>query len=187
VNSRIFVGLLIKIYDPISNFKKIEKAIVFLVQAIAISGNNPKPVILHSILVGLSLAKLDYPIYIIQARFLHDVIEDSEARVEGIKEKFGDKVATIVSACTYDHSIQNKVEQYKDAMGRAAETGKNALVVMAADLIQNEPYYNQEDFTQYPWGKIKYFIEFAEPTLFADPIWEEFEKIKQKIYVANNK
>lgn len=172
---------------PYQTSKEIEKAIVFLVQAIATSGNNPKPVILHSILVGLSLAKLDYPIHIIQAGFLHDVIEDSEASIESIKEKFGGEVAAIVSACTYDHSIQNKVEQYKDAMGRAAETGKDALVVMAADLIQNEPYYNQEDFTQYPWDKIKYFIEFAEPTLIAEPIWEGLEKIKQKIYAANNK
>lgn len=72
-------------------------------------------------------------------------------------------------------------------MSRAAEIGKDALVIMAADLIQNEPYYNQEDFTQYPWDKIKYFIEFAEPTLIAEPIWRELDKIKQKIYAANNK
>jgi len=171
---------------PYQTSKEIEKAIVFLVQAITTSGNNPKPVILHSILVGLSLAKLNYPIHVIQAGFLHDVIEDSETSIESVKEKFGDKVATIVSACTYNHSIQNKVEQYKDAMSRAAETGKETLVVMAADLIQNEPYYNQEDFTQYPWDKIKYFIEFAEPTLIAEPIWDGLEKIKQRIYVANN-
>jgi len=171
---------------PYQTSKEIEKAIVFLVQAITTSGNNPKPVILHSILVGLSLAKLNYPIHVIQAGFLHDVIEDSETSIESVKEKFGDKVATIVSACTYNHSIQNKVEQYKDAMSRAAETGKETLVVMAADLIQNEPYYNQEDFTQYPWDKIKYFIEFAEPTLIAEPIWDGLEKIKQRIYAANN-
>lgn len=133
--------------------KEIEKAIVFLVQAIATSGNNPKPVILHSILVGLSLAKLDYPTHIIQAGFLHDVLEDSEAGIEDIREKFGDKVAAIVSTCTYNHSIQNKVEQYKDAMSLVTTTGKDMLVVMAADLIQNEPYYNQEDFTQCSWDK----------------------------------
>lgn len=172
---------------PYQTSKEIEKAIVFLVQAITTSGNNPKPVILHSILVGLSLAKLDYPIHVILAGFLHDVIEDSKASINSVKEKFGDKVVAIISACTYNHSIQNKVEQYKDAMSRAAETGKDALVVMAADLIQNEPYYNQEDFTQYPWNKIEYFIEFAEPTLIAEPIWEGLEKIKQKIYAANNK
>lgn len=171
---------------PYQTSKEIEKAIVFLVQAITTSGNNPKPVILHSILVGLSLAKLDYPIHVIQAGFLHDVVEDSETSIESVKEKFGDRVAAIVSACTYNHSIQNKVEQYRDAMSRVAETGKDALVVMAADLIQNEPYYNQEDFTQYPWDKIKYFIEFAEPPLIAEPIWQGLEKIKQKIYAANN-
>jgi (p)ppGpp synthase/HD superfamily hydrolase len=172
---------------PYQTSKEIEKAIVFLIQTIATSGNNPKPVILHSILTGLSLAKLDYSIHIIQAGFLHDVIEDSEVGIENIKEKFGDKVAAIVSACTYNHSIKNKVEQYKDAVSRAATIGKDALVVMAADLIQNEPYYNQEDFTQYPWDKIKYFIEFVEPRLIVEPIWERLKKIKEKIYVASKK
>ncbi len=172
---------------PYQTSKEIEKAIVFLVQVITTSGNNPKPVILHSVLVGLSLTKLDYPIHVIQAGFLHDVIEDSKTIIESIKEKFGDKVATIVSACTYDHSIKNKVEQYKDVVRRAAKTGKDSLVVMTADLIQNEPYYNQENFAQYPWDKIKYFIKFAEPIINSEPILEGLEKIKQKIYAANSK
>jgi len=172
---------------PYQISKEIERAIVFLVQVITISGNNPKPVILHSILVGLNLAKLNYPIHIIQAGVLHDVIEDSKTNIESIKEKFGDKVAAIVSACTHNHSIQNKIDQYKDAMWRAANVGKDALIVMAADLIQNEPYYNQKDFMQYPWDKIKYFIKFAESTLKNEPIWNELEKIKQKIYGSNQK
>ena len=166
--------------------KEIEKAISFLVNAINASGNNPKPVILYSILVGLSLAKLDYPIHIVQAGFLHDTIEDSDAGIGEIKKQFGDKVALIVSACTYDRSMQNKTEQYKDAIRRATETGKDALVVMAADLIQNEPYYNQKDFTQYPWDKITYFIDFAEAYLKNEPIWENLELIKQKIHEGKN-
>lgn len=170
---------------PYQTSKEIERAIVFLVQAITTSGNNPKPVILHSISVGLSLTRLNYSVHVIQAGFLHDTVEDSKTNIKSIKESFGNKVAAIVSACTYDNSIQNKVEQYKNAMRRAAGTSKDALVVMAADLIQNEPYYNQEDFTQYPWDKIKYFIEFAEPILNDEPIWEGLEKIKQKIHGAD--
>ena len=170
---------------PYQTSKEIEKAIVFLVHAINTSGNNPKPVILHSILVGLSLAKLDYSIHVIQAGFLHDTIEDSSTGIESIKEQFGDKVASIVAACTYDRSIQDKTEQYRDAMRRAAGAGKEALIVMAADLIQNEPYYNQEDFTQYPWDKIIYFIGFAELILKDESIWEDLELIKQKIYGVN--
>lgn len=167
--------------------KEIEKAIAFLVHAINTSGNNPKPVILHSILVGLSLAELNYPIHVIQAGFLHDTIEDSSANIESIKKQSGDKVAAIVAACTYDRSIRDKTEQYKDAMRRAAETNKEALIVMAADLIQNEPYYNQEDFTQYPWDKITYFIDFAESYLKNEPIWKDLGLIKQKIYEADQK
>lgn len=172
---------------PYQTSKEIERAIVFLVQAITTSGNNPKPVILHSILVGLGLAKLNYPIHIIQAGFLHDTIEDSNTSIESIKEQFGDNVAAIVAVCTYNHSMQNKAEQYKDAMRRAAEAGEDALIVMAADLIQNEPYYNQEDLTQYPWDKIVYFIEFAGPILEDKPVWKGLEAIKRKIHGANQK
>ena len=172
---------------PYQTSKEIEKAIVFLVQAITSSGNNPKPVILHSILVGLSLAKLNYPLYIIQAGFLHDTVEDSDTNIDTVKEQFGEQIATLVSACTYDHSIKNKAEQYQSAISRASKSGKDALVVMAADLIQNEPYYNQEDFTQYPWDKIAYFIEFTEPILKDEPIWTGLKTIKQKIYDASSK
>ena len=87
---------------PYQTSKEIEKAIVFLVYAINTSGNNPKPVILHSILVGLSLARLNYPTHVIQAGFLHDTIEDSKTNIDNIKEQFGDRVASIVAACTYD-------------------------------------------------------------------------------------
>lgn len=167
--------------------KEIEKAIVFLVHAINTSGNNSKPVILHSILVGLGLARLGYPTHVIQAGFLHDTIEDSSTDVGSIKEQFGDKVASIVAACSYDRSIQNKTEQYKDAMRRVAEAGKEALVVIAADLVQNEPYYNQEDFSQYPWDKITYFIDFAEPYLENEPVWNDLKLIKQKINEASQR
>jgi len=167
---------------PYQTLKEIEKAIAFLVHAINTSGNNPKPVIIHSILVGLHLARLNYPIHVIQAGVLHDTLEDSAADIENLKGQFGDKVAAIVMVCTYNRLILNKTEQYKDAMHRAVETDRAALVVMAADLVQNEPYYNQENFTQYPWDKMMYFISFAEPYLKGEPIWKDLDAIKQKIY-----
>src|SRR3989338_2426471 len=160
---------------PYQTSKEIEKAIVFLVQAITSSGNNPKPVILHSILVGLSLAKSNYPLHVIQAGFLHDTVEDSETNIDTVKERFGEQVATLVSACTYDHSIKNKSEQYKSAMSRAVKVGKDALIVMAADLIQ------------YPWDKIAYFIKIAETILKDEPIWRCLEVVKQKIYGTSAK
>lgn len=172
---------------PYQTSKEIEKAIVFLVQAITSSGNNPKPVILHSILVGLSLTKLNYPLHIIQAGLLHDTVEDSDTDIGAVEKQFGEQVSSLVSACTYDHSIKNKSEQYKSAMNHAAKVGKDALIVMAADLIQNEPYYNQEDFTQYPWDKIAYFIKFTEPILKNESIWSGLEVVKQKIYGATSK
>lgn len=161
--------------------KAIEKAITFLVHAINGAGKNPKPVILHSIRVGLTLADLRYPIHVVQAGFLHDVIEDSDTNIEDIRERFGEKVATIVAACTNDPSKRNRTEQYQDTMRRAKEAGKDALVVMAADFFHNEPYYHQDDHSRYPWDKLKLFLDEAQPALHDEPIWKRLEPIISKI------
>ncbi len=160
--------------------KDIESAIVFLVNTITTSGKNPKPVILHSILVGVSLAKLNYSRDIIVAGILHDTVEDSDATLTQIRDQFGESVARIVDACTYDFSIEDKVEQYTKAIIRATAMSWESLIVMAADFIENEPYYNQEDFTQYPRDKIAYFISYAEPFIKDEPIWSELNFIRQK-------
>ena len=78
--------------------KQIEEAIKFLVFAIHETGHNPKPVILHSIRVGLHLYKLNYDKDIVTAAILHDVIEDTDTKIEEVKSKFGDKVAKLVEA-----------------------------------------------------------------------------------------
>lgn len=51
---------------------------------------------------------------------------------------------------------------------------------MAADLVQNEPYYNQNEFTQYPWDKIKYSIEFTESILASEPNWGNSKKLNKR-------
>ena len=50
---------------------KLERAITFLVTTFQQSGNNPKPVILHSIRVALFLYEYQYPEETIIAGVLH--------------------------------------------------------------------------------------------------------------------
>jgi len=92
--------------------KQIEEAIKFLVFAIQESGKNPKPVILHSIRVGLHLYNnLNYNKDIVTAAILHDVIEDTDTKIEEVKSKFGDNVAKLVEANSFDESIEDKTER----------------------------------------------------------------------------
>lgn len=155
-----------------------EKAIVFLVLAINKSGHNPKPVIIHSILVGLRLAKLGYSAHITQAGILHDVVEDSDTKIESVQRKFGKRVADIVAACTHNRLIRNRTARHRDAVQRAAKAGREALIVTAADFIENEPYYKLAGNKTERWylrEKILYFINLAEPHLKNEPIWDQLK------------
>ena len=59
----------------------VEKAIKYLVDAIKQSGHNPKPVILHSIRVGLFLFNQNYNQDIVIAAILHDILEDTDTTI----------------------------------------------------------------------------------------------------------
>ena len=91
--------------------KEIEEAIKFLVFMIHESGKNPKPVILHSIRVGLHLYNHGYDKDIIISAILHDILEDTEITIDEIKTKFGSNVAELVKANSVDEVIESKIER----------------------------------------------------------------------------
>jgi len=117
--------------------KEIEKAIKFLVASIERSGHNPKPVILHSIRVGLYLDRQGYNKNVVIAGILHDLLEDSETTIEEIREEFGDKIANLVLVNSFDKTIKEKKKRYYESFARCLEAGKDALVIKAADVLDN--------------------------------------------------
>lgn len=120
--------------------KQIEAAISFLVESINATGNNPKPVILHSIRVGNLLYDFGYAQDIVIAGFLHDVLEDSDVEFPEIKDKFGEQVALLVQANSFDKTITDKVGSYEELFDRCVKAEKEALVVKCADLYDNADY-----------------------------------------------
>ena len=81
---------------------QLEQAITFLVTNFQHSGNNPKPVILHSIRVAHFLYEYDYPEETIIAATLHDLVEDTDCTIIQIEEHFGREVARLVAANTFN-------------------------------------------------------------------------------------
>jgi len=159
--------------------KEIEKAIKFLVASIEKSGHNPKPVILHGIRVGLYLDRQEYNKNIVIAGILHDLLEDSETAIEEIKEKFGDKIADLVSANSFDKAIKEKKERYYESFARCLETGKDALVIKAADVLDNSYYYQLAgDKELYQWllEKLEHFINHSEKALKNEEVWKELKR-----------
>ena len=160
--------------------KEIEEAIKYLVFSIHQTGKNPKPVILHSIRVGISLYKFGYKKDIVIGGILHDLLEDTDVSFDDLKQQFGDKIARLVYACSFDESIKDETERYKEATERCLKEGKEALIIKAADFIDNIPYTlnrsNENDMYKFLSDKTQYFIEKARGSIVDEVAFQELEK-----------
>ena len=105
-------------------------------------GGN-QPYIFHplEVLNIASLITLDDDI--LCAAILHDTVEDTPATIEDIKEKFGDKVAAMVSLESEDKKTgKPKADTWKERKQEAIDTLNNcnnygAKVVCLADKVSN--------------------------------------------------
>jgi len=170
--NEIYLQLIVDMKRSYGFDKKVEEAISLLVTHINSTGHNPKPVILHSIRVGISLYKRGYSEEIVLAGFLHDLLEDTSASEGEIKNKFGERVIELVLANSYNENIENAEDRYNDTFRKCLKVGKDALIVKAADILDNLPYYSWPN-DSYVTKKINSFIELAKPVLDNDPIFEE--------------
>ena len=121
--------------------QEIERTIVYMVKRMQEGEENSSSVILHSIRVGMFLYDHGYGLEIVQAGFLHDIIEDSPATKEEVAKEFGEVVAGLVEVVTHDDSIKDKVERGKQALDNALNYGKNAVAIITADNIDSLDYY----------------------------------------------
>lgn len=173
--------------------RDIEEAIKFLVFTFQETGENLKPVILHSIRVGVNLYNRGYGKNIIIAAILHDLLEDTSIDKDEIKSKFGKKVLDIVEANTFSKNLEDKTERYIDTFERCFKVGREAVIVKAADILDNSHYYPLADskgLRKDLIGKMKYFIEKSEPYIGNESLYQKlkdnFFNIKQRMNKRND-
>jgi len=169
---------------------EIEEAFKFLVLSFQQRRvrNRNKPVVLHSIRVGMYLYQLDYPRDIVISGILHDLLEDTDLSYDILKRKFGEKIARLVQACSFDVSIKDKKEQYNEVFTRCLQEGKEALLVKIADLIDNLPYMLDAqyagDLCDFLQEKIRYFMDLARPTMSGEKLFQELERLFKTLSTA---
>jgi (p)ppGpp synthase/HD superfamily hydrolase len=153
----------------------VEKAVVFLVQAFVASGHNPKPVILHSIRTAFRLYRQNCAQDVVVAAVLHDLLEDTDMRLAEVEENFGPAVARLVAANSFDPQMADRRERDLDVLRRCKRAGKGALLVKAADILDNSDYYCRvsADDELFRWllQKLKYFLEMSSSELAGEPVW----------------
>jgi len=162
---------------------KIEKAIIFLVNEFSQSGRNPKPVIFHSIRVGMRLYKESKKPEVVMAGFLHDLLEDTKVTEEKIEENFGKKVLALVKANSEDRKIKNERERNEEMLCRCANAGGEAMMIKAADILDNSDFYclagNKK--RRILLEKLAFAIDQFRPQLKGEPIFKELEEKYQKL------
>lgn len=163
----------------------IENAVTFLVENINKTGNNSKPVILHSLRVGMRFYENGEKTTLIIGALLHDLIEDTKVTSIDISKSFGEEVAQLVEANTFNDQISDYVERYLENFERIITKGRDAAIIRAVDLLDNADYYSLGSPDTYVKIYTKYskFIDMSQSLLTASYIWEELLE-KQK-YLKN--
>jgi guanosine-3',5'-bis(diphosphate) 3'-pyrophosphohydrolase len=166
-------------YSPQTQ-KEIERAIAFMIQKIQERCYNEKPLILHSIKVGLNLMEQKEEKDVVIAGFLHDLIEDTDCKIEEIQNEFGEKVARLVVACTFDRNIKDYKERWRNLISNLKRAGKDALIIKLIDQMENLPYYmlisDEEKKKEVMW-KHKFFISECRSDLEKLPPFKDYENM----------
>lgn len=118
--------------------EKLEEALHFLVRALDDKPKRgKKPVVMHSLRVSYMLVAMGYGADVVVAGLLHDVLEKSTLTQAQLTRRFGIETALIVAANTNSPRIHDSLDRYRDSLERCAAYGEGALLVRAADLIDN--------------------------------------------------
>ena len=154
-------------------------AIEFLAVSLNSTGHNSKPVLLHSIRVGFYLYEIGYSKDIVLAGLLHDILEDTDTPINDLCDKFGSNVAKIVSATSFNTSINDKTEQFQDMFNRCLNCGKEALIVKAVDIMDNSNYIHLvTDRKTRDWllFKMDSFINISKEVIQDEEIWNDLNR-----------
>jgi len=146
----------------------IESAITFLVDEYRKSGNNPKPVIFHSLRVSMKLADLGEDAAIVVAALLHDLIEDSDISPQQISQEFSVEIANLVDSVSFKPNITDKHEQYREMFKRTVSHGLPAMKIKCVDILDNSEYYafgNNKEAEKLLLAKLEYFLDVTQEYL----------------------
>ncbi|KKS65430.1 MAG: hypothetical protein UV40_C0006G0010 [Parcubacteria group bacterium GW2011_GWA1_42_7] len=165
--------------------QQMEKAITMLAHCVNEECRNEKPLILHGIRIGFKLAELEEPEEVVVAGILHDVVEDTNCKIEEIEKEFGPKVAQIVSVVT-----QEKEEDYKKRwqilMDKIIKNGHPAMILKLADLNDNLNYLPlvknlKEKLDSIQW-KNNFAMSQLEPYLGETELFKRYREGYRKIF-----
>ena len=107
----------------------------FAADAYAGRPSRSGPIPEHPLAVARLLADEGWPPDVTIAGLLHDVLEDTDAAAEELRERFGPDVARLVEAVTEDAGIQRYRDRKADLRRRTVEAGEATAAIALADKL----------------------------------------------------
>jgi (p)ppGpp synthase/HD superfamily hydrolase len=97
--------------------------------------SDDAPFIMHPLEVGSLLRNTGHDETVVTAGILHDTVEDTDAQVGDIAERFGPDVSALVAAMTEDPEIEPYEARKAGLRRQIADFGPDATAVYAADKV----------------------------------------------------
>lgn len=164
--------------------KKMDIALHYTAYNLRKTGHNTKPVLFHSFKVAYKLYQYGYSEDVVIAAILHDLLEDTSVTKEDIKVKFGESIANIVSAVSFDSNIKDKLEQARIMFQNCIDYGIEAVTIKCVDLIDNIDYVSfvkDKEERDVLLAKYKLFLLMSENLIGNTEVYKELEtKVKDE-------
>jgi (p)ppGpp synthase/HD superfamily hydrolase len=101
------------------------------------TGSGEIPFIEHPLAVAERLAEEGFEEKVLAAALLHDAIEHADVELGELRERYGEEVASLVSAMTEDEGIERYQDRKDEHRRRVAAAGHEARAIFAADKMAN--------------------------------------------------
>ena len=169
----------------IVNDKEINRALLFAAKYFNDSCHNfGKPVYFHCIKVAMQLYELGYEEKIVIGGILHDLVEDTDCTLGDIESEFGEEIARLVDAVSFNPAIEDKFEQSKQMIDAAFAYGRDALIVKSVDMYENGRFFHlvsKPDVKEYLVKKYKYFTDVAGGVIGDEPVYKLYLELAKDI------
>lgn len=118
---------------------KLDEAISFAAVAHAdqVRDGSGLPYVTHPLNVMGLVSCVDHTPDMLIAAVLHDVVEDTEASLERVKQRFGNVVALLVDELSTPKTAGNRAERNATELQRLAAISSDAQTIKLADIIDN--------------------------------------------------
>lgn len=97
--------------------------------------SDAAPFILHPLEVAVLLRNRGYDDEVVAAGLLHDLVEDTDATADELRDRFGPRVAGLVTALSDDPAIEGYAERKEALREQVEDAGADAAAVFAADKV----------------------------------------------------